>query len=52
MIFTIKGYLKNRDKSSAEDYGNFTDRGECYRYLNKLKTGCLSDSVCFFVEES
>ena len=52
MRFIIMGYDKRySSRDRAEPYGTFTERAECCRYLNKLKTGCLSDTTNFFVKE-
>ena len=52
MVFLIKGYdIRYSSKAKAEVFASFRGRAECYRYLNMLKTGCLSDTHKFFVEE-
>lgn len=51
MKLTIMGYNRKYGKASAEPYGTFDNRKDCYSYLNTLKTGCLSDTVIFFVQE-
>ena len=53
MKFIIKGYSRRygSKKTTTQVYGIFDDKAECYRYLNKLKTGCLSDTTNFFVKE-
>ena len=54
MELIIMGYNKRHgSRRTAEPYGIFDvlDRAECYRYLNKLKTGYLSDTTEFFVKE-
>ena len=52
MRFIIMGYDKRySSKHRAEEYANFDNRADCYRYLNKLRTGCLADTTSFFVKE-
>ena len=48
MTFIIMGrsYMQK-----VEEYGRFDNRADCYKYLNMLKTGCLGDSIKFFVKE-
>lgn len=51
MKLTIMGFNKKYGRDTAEPYGTFDNRRDCYRYLNTLKTGCLADTVTFFVKE-
>ena len=51
MKFIIMGINRFHPQGKDEVYGVFSDRAECYRYLNKLKTGCLGTVVSFYVKE-
>ena len=51
MKFIIMGINRCHPPGKDEVYGVFSDRAECYRYLNKLKTGCLGTVVSFYVKE-
>ena len=52
MRFIIMGYDKRyQSRDRAEPYGTFTERAECYRYLNTLKSGFLHKLIKFYVEE-
>ena len=52
MTLIIMGYDRRySSKKKAEEYGRFDNRADCYKYLNTLKTGCLSEIIKFFVKE-
>lgn len=44
--------IKGKDKFNSVDvYGTFKSLKECLNYLNKLKTGCMGNTVRFWYEE-
>lgn len=51
MRFIIMGINRRCPWMKDEVYGVFTDRRECYSYLETLKRGSLSGSISFYVKE-
>lgn len=53
-MIIIKGYnTMYQSKRRAEIYATFENNEKpiAYRYLNKLKTGCLGNTCNFWIEE-
>lgn len=53
-MIIIKGYnVRYQSKRRAVIYATFenNEKLSAYRYLNKLKTGCLGDTCKFWIEE-
>ena len=52
MTLIVMGYDRRySSRKNATEYGRFDNRADCYKYLNRLRTGCLGEIIRFFVKE-